>query len=181
MKKKVSENEFKDMVKCHGFDWHKYPDAHYCPFCGMLEWKSDKMPDFEIVSHGRKTLVEVKQSSKDGYWNFSNEEAGIRDIQRNELDRYEKKHGIPTWLFVVLGTGRAPKGRSAWLIPWKDYKQIEKELLAKGQRSIARDTKRNIGGLEAYEGYMVWWKKGGWTIPDLHPFWRIMNDFIRAN
>lgn len=158
------------MIKSHGMDWEKYRDVMICQFCGKRQWKANEKPDFVIYRKGSAYLAEVKQS--DDGWRYADEEGeGIRKIQRDELDRWETTHN-PCFLFLVLGAGRAPKGRSAWLIPWSHWKLVEENLRDFfQQKSIARESKRNIGADSLLMKYETLWNKGGWTIPDKHIFW----------
>ena len=179
MKKKVSETEFKSMMAHYGLWARKFRDVWACQYCHMLQYKSDAMPDYMIVREGQSYLVEVKQSNT--YWNFSDTEgSGIRDIQRRTMDEWEEEHN-PCWLFLVLGAGRVPRGRSAWLIPWNTWKDIQNKLGAYNQRTLGRETKRNVGALELLSEWNVVWSKTyrGWTIPENHIFWDTTGGFIK--
>jgi len=178
MHSKQSEEEFRTMMKRHGIWWHKFKDLWFCKFCHREQYKDDSMPDYMVVLDGNAYLVECKQSER--YWNFADEKgAGIRTIQRQALDQWEAEHNF-CFLFIVLGDGRAPKYRSAWLIPWMKWKPIEKELAEQGQRSLLRETKRNKGALELLKEWQVTWEEGGWTIPEGHDFWRLTGGINHA-
>jgi hypothetical protein len=177
VKKKVSEAEFKDFCKRRGIYWHKFADILQCPVCANTIWQSHRMPDFEITYLGTKTLVEVKQGSgKYGVWNFADPEKGIRDIQREVMDEWEDEQGVMPWLFLVLGAGRAPDGRGAFLIPWDHWKQFEDVLLDEGQKSIRFQGGRMLTAVELLKDYRMAWIKGtddsssGWDLPWGHPF-----------
>ena len=126
MRRKQSEQEFRNLMKRCGIWWHKYRDVIFCRFCGQQQWKDSELPDFMIVWQGRAYLVECKQAN--AAWHFTDAKgSGIREIQRRELDRWEAEHN-PCFLFLTLGAGRVPAARSAWLIPWKDWKDLEASL-----------------------------------------------------
>jgi len=182
MKRKKSEVEFKNFCKRQGLYWHKFADILICPVCRNTIWQSNKMPDFEVTYCGTKTLVEVKQGTgKYGAWNFGNEESGIRPIQRDALFEWKATQNTMPWLFLVLGTGRAPKGRGAFLIPWTHWVAEEKKLLNEGQKSIrfTGGQKRNADVLLAE--YRLDWIKadddfvGGWSLPWGHIFYTFLN------
>ena len=98
--------------------------------------------------------------------------ANLNDDQRFRLSTWEDRaKGRYSWLFLELGKGRAPKGRSAYLIPFKEFQRLEEELLAQGQKSIQKETKRNPGGDEMFGFWKLdWIKEVGWILPENHPF-----------
>jgi hypothetical protein len=170
MKKKVSEAEFVRFAKKLEVQTHKFADRLKCQVCQNLIWKSTKMPDYEATYMGMKTLVEVKQSHATGRWSFANKEQGVRDTQVEEMDNWESTHQVGCWMFIVLGNGRAPKGRGAFLIPWKDWKRIEVELIAEGQKSITFDSGRMKMAKDFLAEWQLVWSDGRWTLPDGHVF-----------
>lgn len=174
MKRKAAEEEFRELIKSLGGDWQKYRDLMFCKYCGKEQWKADEKPDFQFTIKGRSYLCEVKQSNK--AWVFTDKEgSGIRNIQRQELDRWEKEHN-PCFLFISLGPGPAPHNRSAWLVPWGEWKIIEQQLLEKGQKSLARIAARNIGAIDLLWKWELVWKKGEgiWSIPPNHDFYKLV-------
>lgn len=186
MEKKLSEHEFKDFCKKQGIYSHKFADILKCPRCFETIWQSSNVPDFEITYLGLKTLVEVKQGSGEyGAWNFANDKSGITENQRNALDNWLNEQAVMPWLFLVLGSGRAPLGRGAFLIPWTDWQVIEKELLTSGQKSIRFEGGRKITAKEKLARYQLIWEKStdehpaGWELPRLrgalHPFYAYLN------
>lgn len=179
MQKKASENEFKDFCKRRGYAWHKFADILMCPACFNTIWQSNRMPDFEVTYRGLKTLAEVKQGSGEyGAWNFSSENSGIRPIQREALDAWLETQGVMPWIFLVLGEGRAPKGRGAFLIPWGDWKRIEQGLLAKGQHAIRLEGGRKESAVDTLFRYRLDWctstdaHPSGWDLSWGHPFFQ---------
>ena len=104
----------------------------------------------------------------------------MREIQRRELDRWEAEHN-PCFLFLTLGAGRAPSARSAWLIPWQDWKDIEAALVLKRQSSLSRESRRNPGALDLLRPWELGWSRGGWSIPAGHPFRHILGGALGAD
>jgi hypothetical protein len=177
MKKKVSETEFKDFCKRRDLYWHKFADILKCPVCDNTIWQSSRMPDFEVTYLGTKTLVEVKQGyGKDGSWYFGDPGKGIRPIQREVMDEWHAMQGVMPWVFLVLGSGRAPKGRCAFLLPFSHWKQYEKGLLEKDQKSIRLSGGRMVTADVLLADYRMDWVKAtddlpsGWDLPWGHPF-----------
>jgi hypothetical protein len=172
MHRKQSEEEFRTTMKRYGIWRHKYRDVMTCKFCQRRQWKDAELPDFMIVWQGRAYLVECKQSN--AYWNFTDADGeGLREIQRRELDRWEADHN-PCFLFISLGSGRAPLERSAWLIPWSEWKAIEAILTRRGQHSLSRQSKRKVGALDLLKPWELAWNRGFWTIPPDHVFRQIL-------
>jgi hypothetical protein len=179
MRRKQPEIEFRNLMKRCGIWWHKYRDVIFCRFCGQQQWKDSELPDFMIVWQGRAYLVECKQAN--AAWHFTDAKgSGMREIQRRELDRWEAEHN-PCFLFLTLGAGRAPVARSAWLIPWKDWKDLEIVLTQKRQSSLSREGKRNPGALDLLRPWELAWSKGGWSIPEGHAFRHILGGAIGAD
>jgi hypothetical protein len=179
MARKSSEKRFREMAKSHNFWWVKYGDVRYCVHCGKALPKSELKPDF-AVSPGLVTYVECKNSDSTGRWNWT--EIGPEGARSNQRAWLQEHNG---WLFIELGTGKAPNGVSAWLIPWLRWeKHIEPILGASGQSSIKMETEYNqdggrtrgmLGGNELFEGYgLEWQTRVGWRIPRGHPWWRAM-------
>lgn len=171
MEKKISETECGEFAKRLSMDWHKYKDRQQCPKCFHLLWKSDNQVDGEFSFLGVKTLVEVKQSSSDHRWNYSDPEKGIRGNQITNLDYWEAEHCMP-FVFIVLDhdNGRAPKNRGAFLVPWRDWKLIECYLLSQGQKSLRLRGGRKIAAEDILTAYELEWQSGGWDLPVIHPF-----------
>jgi len=166
MKAKYSEKAFRDMAKYYGFAWHKYGDVRYCIHCHKPLPKSEQAPDFSFWQV--YNWVECKNSDNTGRWNASEiMEGGSREKQREFL---LEKGG---WLFIVLGTGRAPEGKSAFLLSFKDWvERFEPILELNDMRSIRKSSKGQRPGADLLlQSYRLEWVDGCWIIPDGHPFW----------
>jgi len=187
MKKKKSEIEFKDLCRRLNLHWHKFADILKCPNCNMVIWQSKNMPDFEVAHCGLKTVVEVKQgSSAYGAWAFGDPNKGIRPNQRKSMNMWWNEQGVMPWLFVVLGNGRAPKERGAFLIPWETWKTYETDLLHGKQKSIRLMGGRKRNAVDLFPQYRLDWVKsnddhpGGWDLPWDHCFNLYLNQAEQA-
>jgi hypothetical protein len=170
MQAKQSEAELVQFAKRYKIDSHKYQDKRRCPRCFQLLWKSDKMPDYEIVYQGWKSLVEVKQGSPKGLrWAFANADQGIRDTQHETLTYWMENHNVP-YLWIALGDGRVPDGRGTFLLPYPTWMDIEAKLLDMGQKSITYNTGRMIPAVDIMADFELIWLDGAWLLPDDHVF-----------
>lgn len=148
-------------------------------------WKNSRALDFRCVyvldGDFADVHVEVKQGSgKYGRWAFASDEAGIRANQREIMNEHLEISQID-WVFIVLGIGRAPNGRGAFLVPWPAWKKIEAQLLASGQRSIRFDGGRQITAKDILKPYALEWANrvdsiSGWSLAHQHPFYKFIND-----
>lgn len=169
MAKKQAEGSFVDLANFYNYFHHKYGDVRACPHCHKNLPKSENAPDYAagIVY----TYVECKNSnaSSHGIWKWTELlPDGARANQRKWL---ETNGG---WLFIVLGIGRAPKGKSAYLLPFEIWSQVvEPYLLSKEMRSIRRETIGDRKGADEFlADYRLEWKPNeGWVIPDGHIWW----------
>lgn len=178
MKKKVSETEWKEFGNRTGFQTWKYRDALRCPQCFRVIWQSPgQHVDYGVDYKSYRTLVEVKQGSgKYGAWAFAHEQQGILDSQRKQLAEWLEKNVSMPYLFFIVGAGRAPKGRMAYLIPWVDWLPFEKKMLDAGQKSIRLDGGRlPFTAKEHLSKYALDWSDGGWSLPWGHPFHEFLN------
>lgn len=159
---KDAEREFGLALRNSGLPFvkvYKYRDRQACPKCGNVLWKSEEKPDFLL---GLTTLhVECKEAHSGGRWEFGD----LSDIQREHF-----KAGY-CWLFVLVGEGRVPQGRGAFLISGGKWLELEEKLLASGFKSVGFETKRVPGLIEIAPQYRLEWSKGKWVIPKGHPFW----------
>ena len=166
MKAKAAEKSFREMMKSYNFGWHKYGDVRYCMHCRRPLPKSENAPDYSAWAV--YNWVECKNSDSTGRWNASElMEGGARANQRKFLlDR-------AGWLFIVLGTGRAPKGKSAYFIPFQEWvDRIEPALELNKMRSIRKESKGKRPGADLLlQSYRLKWKDGHWTIPKEHDYW----------
>lgn len=170
---KEAEAAFTKMIRGLGFFSHKYGDARRCFQCGAIQPKSERAPDYAIAPIF--TWVECKNSDSTGRWNWAS------DIGPNGARKPQRQFLIENggWLFIELGQGRAPDGRGAWLIPFKDWLVAEDLLLASDILSL----KFEAVGQPHHKNYRPsateWlgndfrlvWKKGGWSIPAHHVFY----------
>lgn len=166
MKAKAAEVAFREMAKRYNFKWHKYGDVRYCIHCHKALPKSEQAPDFSLWEV--YNWVECKNSDSTGRWNASElMEGGSREKQREFLLENDG------WLFIVLGTGRAPKGKSAFLLSFSDWiNRFEPILEHNNMRSIRKSSKGNRPGADLLlQSYRLEWHDGGWNIPNGHPFW----------
>jgi hypothetical protein len=166
MKAKASEKAFRELAKYYKFGWHKYGDVRFCIHCRKPLPKSEQAPDFSLWEV--YNWVECKNSDKSGRWAASEiMEGGARENQRAFL---LEKNG---WLFILLGTGRAPKGKSAFLIPFHEWvDKIEPILELNKMRSIRKESKGKRPGADLLlQSYRLDWEDGGWKIPRGHLYW----------
>lgn len=176
MQRKQNETELGRMMRDYGFYAKKARDRGYlscpnchipvktCPHCkkDLLLNKAETLPDFIIAMD--YVYVEGKGSTDSWNWKSS-----ITEIQ----DRVCLEH--ESWLFLEMGTGRAPKGRSAWLVPWVTWKEIQTNLEALGFSSIIFEgttRTKNPVAKDVLQGYECEWHNGGWKLPVNHPFWK---------
>lgn len=119
--------------------------------------RRNKKEDVDFIVTPVPIRLEVKQTSKKGYFELR----FVKDVQRKVLG----EHG--GWMLFVMGSLPAPKGKEAYLVEWKEYLEVETELLGKGIKSITRES-----AMELFpETSRLEWRDGNWFIPDHHPFW----------
>ena len=163
---KRAESSFKETLKAYDWRWHKYGDVRYCIHCHKPLPKSENAPDFSAwVVY---TWVECKNSNSTGRWVWTEiSEGGDRANQRAWLI----ENG--GWLYIELGTGRAPKGKSAYLVPFKHWlNRIEPFLIENGMKSIRKETIGNRPGADDF--LALWrldWRNSHWEIPKNHYWW----------
>lgn len=172
MIRKQSEAELASMFRRLGFYAHKWRDRGYvscpichrqivtCPYCksSMLLPKAETKPDYLVAE--KYIYVEVKSATD--RFSFSD----ISDTQRRVLEEHE------SWLFIVIGTGKAPSGREAYLITWEAWKTWEQVMLAEGRKSLNFRKGRNLTMHEVFGIFQLNWEpRVGWTIPSGHMFW----------
>lgn len=177
MKKKQSETSLGLLMRGLNYFVHKWRDRGYiscprchvllktCPVCheDMLLPKAQSHPDFLIAM--KWAYVECKQGGES--WPIGD----ISDVQQSALNDHHN-----SWIFLEMGTGRAPKGKGAWLIPWEEFKEMQRMILAKGHKSIRfQDTERSKVPTadDAFHPYRLYWQTNeGWTIPEEHEWWQ---------
>lgn len=167
MARKQSEAKWRKIMKDKGWFWHKYGDVRYCMHCHKPLPKTENAPDFVVAP--LVTYVECKNSNATGRWDWTEiAEDGARANQRNWLLEHDG------WLFIELGTGKAPKGRQAYLVPiiiWINY--IEPQLRELKMSSIRKETRgKRPGADDLLLTFMLEWVPNqGWIIPDYHEWW----------
>lgn len=169
-KSKRAEERTREMLKHYNWYWHKYGDVRYCMNCHVALPKSENAPDF---SAGMVyTYIEAKNSDSSDTWQWSEiSEEGARKNQRKWL--------LETggWLFIELGSGNAPKGKSAYLVPFDQWVGlIEPQLIKNNMKSIRKETYRDRPGADTLlADFQLTWEYGGWRIPVNHVWWRILS------
>ncbi len=178
MTKKHSETSLGRMMRNNGYFVHKWRDRGFvscpschlaittCPYCkqSLLLPKAQTYPDF-LVAHSW-TFIECKQGTND--WNLYD----VSDIQVSVLDDPSQI----SWIFLELGPGKAPKGKQAFLIEWKVFKEVREQIKREGYKSVS--FKRSSRGKlpQANETFTSWqleWATlKGWDIPFNHPWWQ---------
>jgi hypothetical protein len=169
MKAKAAEKAFRDMAKRYDYGRHKYGDVRFCMHCKKAQPKSEHAPDYSLWEV--YNWVECKNSDNTGRWNASElMEGGARANQRAFL---LENNG---WLFILLGTGRAPKGKSAYFLPFQEWvDRIEPILAVNNMRSIRKSSKGKRPGADLLlQSYRLVWEDGGWSIPREHLFWTVL-------
>lgn len=181
MEAKHAEEALREMLNAYGWDHRKYGDVRYpnCPRCHTVfttcpickeKWvlpKSENAPD---MSAGEYNWFECKNSNATGSWAWTEiSETGKRSNQRKFLLERAGK----SWLFIVLGTGRAPKGKGAYLIPFDEWVGVvEPQLTYMNMKSLVFEaTQRRVCADHFLSSYRLSWLKGHWEIPDGHIWW----------
>ena len=184
MARKTAEPKFRDLMKRLGNWWHKYGDVRYCMHCHQALPKSENAPDFFTSVIG--AWVEVKNNDKSGRWAWTEiYKDGARANQRNML------LDNAGWLFIELGTGKAPNGRGAFLIPFIEWcTRVEPILLERDQKSIRLETIYNQDGTERNnmigadnlleEWRLNWVTNVGWEIPPDHVWFEVLQTQLEA-
>lgn len=179
MKRKQSETYLGNMMRLYKFRADKGRDRGYvscpnchkhiktCPHCqkDMLLPKAKKKLDY-IVSFDW-TEIECKQGEESwNMWDFT-------PAQEELLKTPEEK---PRWLFLLLGGGKAPNGKEAYLIRLSYFLKVRISEEVAGRKSIRFESTPRSKVKEAKElfgEYQLEWVTGdGWVVPEKHPFWK---------
>lgn len=179
MPRKKAEKRWRDISNQYGFYSYKFGDVRYCVHCNKALPKSELKPDF--VTAPIYTWIECKNNQSNGTWGWT--EIAADGERKNQRDFLNENGG---WLFIELGRGRAPKGVSAWLVPWPTWvNYVEPMLTQNNQASIRRTAIKNqdgtnragmLGADELLFGYELSWETNtGWVIPDKHPWWNALH------
>lgn len=176
MKRKQNEVELSAMMRKYGFNARKSRDRGYinCPTChtpvlncpkchsSLLLPKAETLPDY-VVS---LDYIYIEGKAGRDSWNWK---SSITPTQEKVCLEHE------SWLFLEMGTGRAPKGRSAWFLPWVLWKRIQNNLENEGFSSLIYERtprSRNPVAVELLIDYSLTWSNGHWIIPTHHLFWK---------
>jgi len=181
MKKKQSEEDLGIMMRGYGWFTHKWRDRGYvscpgchraivnCPYChgSMLLPKAQRLLDFTVaVIHDH---IECKEGDADWYlWDVSEDQT---EVLNNAL---ESTNGNG-WIFLTIGSGKAPEGREAYLIHWMIFVNIREREENNGHKSVRfRSTPQshNPEARKIFERFKLEWKGGRWSIPEEHIWWR---------
>lgn len=168
--RKRNEHVFGEMMREYGYYVHKWGDVRYghCPKCNTFFPlpKAEKKPDFLVAMTYR--YVEAKGAGD--IWTFAD------DFRPNQREFMDENH-LQSWIFVEMGSGKAPKGKSAFLMPWSLWKFIENQILEDGHKSIRLfgTTTTRVPTLQQVipENYFLEWANGKWHANyETHPWWR---------
>lgn len=163
MSKKSAERRIPIIAQRHKIGWRKYKDQQRCIKCNFPQPKSERMPDFSMAAVIE--YIEVKQSIKDGSFNFK--DGGLTEIQQDFMEQYGG------YIFLEIGRGRSPDKRKAYMIPYANWKSITDDLIKQGYSSF-RLEQNKIGCPGTEQLFAKWgcsWRKGSWDIPQGHKFW----------
>lgn len=169
MATKKAEARFRAIAKKNGWFWHKYGDVRFCWKCHSVLPKTENAPDFATAIV--YTYVECKNGDASGRWNCKElSKDGKRSNQREWL----LEHG--GWLFIELGDKPAPKGKSAFLIPFIIWvRDVEPILRENKMASIRKETKgKRPGADELLAEYRLVWEGGQWDVPAGHKWWELL-------
>jgi hypothetical protein len=186
MERKQAEADFANMIGrmstlYEGALWaHKWADMRACPHCGQLLYKVEDNVDYTMIVGNIAGLVECKQDEERFRW--ADEGVGIRPGQRAWLNEWQLQRR-PSWLFLEMGDGRAPKDRNAWLIWWPVWLMHEGTLELGEKKSLAWRETRQSGGLNAVsllaDWQLDWVPNQGFVIPGKHQFWTMYKNQIK--
>lgn len=161
-----------DLDKARDRGYVRCPNCHrqvkFCPMCkrSMLLEKAKTLPDY--VLNLSPIYIEVKRSKKDDTWSLYD----FSDIQETVLNKHMTR-GLDAWVFLLMGKGRMPKGKQAFLIPWEYLKAVRDDLETKSVRMIKTDRSIVPTAMEMFAMWECEWETGkGFTIPDKHT-WRL--------
>lgn len=157
-------------MRHYGYYVHKWGDARYahCPFCNktFVLPKAEKKPDFLVA----KNYVYVEAKGAKDSWNYAD------DFRPNQVE-FMNANPRNSWIFVEMGTGRAPEGKLAFLMPWTEWLDIAEQLEATGYKSVLfeQTSRSKAPAIRQYvpEDYFLQWNNSQWKIHNNHPWWRV--------
>jgi len=162
---KQAEVECRNMLSELHVWIHKWADVRMCPNCHKPIFQSredvsgETIVDFLAFFGNVPAWIECKGMPGHNTLPFSE----ITEKQRNFLTSWTDR-GVLAFLFVTLGTGRVPKDRQAWLIPWKIYLETEKSYSLRKSWPW-RPTGDFKGFNQLFWDCELLWDAGGWHIP----------------
>ncbi len=170
-KRKGAEKRIPHFAKKHKLYFHKYKDVQLCIHCHKPQPKSKSMPDYLLTPI--PIYVEVKESGQDERFNFKH---GMTDVQREFFSEN------PGFIFLEMGSGNAPNGKSAYMIPTPVWFISTDNLIATGYGSFSREeSARGCPGTEIlFSKYKCVWEEGGWNIPWGHIFWLLLKSNVES-
>lgn len=161
--KKQDEKEFASMCAHHKWWAHKWADI---PSERAGDNPTGTIVDYLIWIGSKPAWVECKQEHG-GRLNF-------RQFSSSQV-RFMKsfmKRDVQCWLFLLMGSGRAPMGRAAYLIPWREFADVAKLFKEAGKKSMPWKKNRQSGNWNAeyffFKHRLDW--QGGWRLPIDHIF-----------
>lgn len=157
---------------------HKFTDVMNCPTCHRPIFMtkhtdnrdkdgSESIVDYFAFTGENFIWVECKQAET--AFSFKD----INPKQRGFLDSWEQR-GVNTYLFLFM----SPESRvsSAFLIPWREWKKLEEEMVSAGRLSIPY-TENQLKSSRVYNActtlqpFALNYVRGeGWKFPPDHPF-----------
>jgi hypothetical protein len=171
MANKQSESDFATLCGKNNIWCHKWRDVMYCPNCHrpiFMTQHTDQrdqsatpqsIVDYLIFTGKVAHWVECKGKGGDVRFDF----ADLNPKQRSFLNDWSDK-GVPCWLFLTFGEGKAPNGRKAWMIPWEYYLVVESDI-AKDRKSLSWVA----ATVELKHFELEWGERGvGWVFPHTH-------------
>ena len=178
MQRKESESRLAKMMHHYNAWLHKWPDVMVCRNCHYKIYESFRHVDYLAIVGNHPINIEAKEG-KDGF-PWANEEIGIRPIQRQIMDDWEK-WGVESWLFILLGNGSLPMGKAAYLVDWGSWKILEEEMRLEGigtlpWKSNQRKISSRFNAQRVLDNYTLGYgreqpgDKIGFFVPRLHPF-----------
>lgn len=168
---KQAEADFARLCSTNNIWCHKWTDVMYCPNCHRPIFMTqhtdqrDQGPhqqsivDYLIFTGSQPHWVECKGKGGDIRFDFADLSEKQRDFLNSWTDR-----GVPCWLFLTMGEGKAPVGRRAWMIPWEYYLVTEEDIV-RDRKSLSFVA----ASIELRNFELEWGERGvGWTFPHTH-------------
>ncbi|MFW9958790.1 MAG: hypothetical protein ACFFCT_12025 [Candidatus Odinarchaeota archaeon] len=123
-------------------------------------WRPDYMVNWSPLA------VEVKRSTKNDTWSLHD----FSEDQEMFLNKHIAK-GFDAWIFLLMGRGRLPNGKEAYLMPWLWLSLLRDHLEFKSVRLEATDRSEVPVARDIFQNWKLEWGKGVFVAPENHP-WR---------